>query len=202
MRLRWLALAAAIFAAPVAIGQVPPQAAIRQVPNPVLQQMQRVEGTLNRLSQEQMAVYQQFQMVQEMRRSEERLAVNRLPIYRSVSPLTPPANVDDLQRDENARTQRMNELQAESDRLYTRYRELEEQKRALLDTLTTLAQTTPDTAATDVAGDAIVFPVPTPVPPMTQPSPGFSGTFPGFTGPAPGFAPAPVPSPPPAAPSR
>lgn len=193
MRLRWLALAAALVAAPVAFGQVP---------NAVLQQMQRVEGTLNRLSQEQMAVYQQFQMVQEMRRSEERLAVQRLPIYR-LSTLTPPPSVDDLQRDEDARTQRMNELQAEGDRLYARYRELEEQKRPLLDTLATLAQTTVAPAGTEAAGvDPTLIPVPTPVPPVTQPSPGFTGTFPGFTGPAPGFAPAPVPPPPPATPSR
>lgn len=191
MKLRQLALAAAVFLAPVAFGQVP---------NAIVQQMQRVEASLNRLSQEQMAVYQQFQMVQEMRRSEERLAVQRLPIYR-LSTLAPPPSVDDLQRDEDARTQRMNELQAEGDRLYARYRELEEQKRPLLDTLSTLAQTSP-TAAGDLTGELTPTPVPTPVPPVTQPSPGFSGTFPGFTGPAPGFAPAPVPPPPAAAPSR
>lgn len=193
MRLRWLALAAAVFAAPVAFGQAP---------NAIAQQMQRVEGTLNRLSQEQVAVYQQFQMIQEMRRSEERLAVQRLPIYR-LNILTPPPSVDDLQRDEDARTQRINELQAEGDRLYARYRELEEQKRPLLDTLATLAQTTTtDAAATDAAVDPALIPVPTPVPPVTQPSPGFTGSFPGFTGPAPGFAPAPVPPPPPATPTR
>jgi hypothetical protein len=190
MKLRWLVLAAAVAAAPAAFGQLP---------NAVVQQMLRVEGTLNRLSQEQAAVYQQFQMVQEMRRSEERLALQRLPVYR-LSPLTPPPSVDDLQRDENARTQRMNELQSEGDRLYARYRELEEQKRPLLDTLSALAQTRTDTA--ELPAETVAIPVPTPVPAVTQPSPGFSGTFPGFTGPAPGFAPAPVPPPPAATPSR
>jgi hypothetical protein len=189
MSLRSIALAVAVFAAPVAFAQT--AAAIAQ-------QMQRVEGALTRLTQEQVAVYQQFQMVQDMRRNEERLSLQRLPIYR-LSTLTPPSSVDDLQRDEDARTQRMNELQAESDRLYTRYRELEEQKRPLLDSLSTLAQTTPDaTAQTDLTA----LPVPTPVPAVTQPSPGFTGTFPGFTGGSPNFTPTPVPPPPPATPSR
>jgi hypothetical protein len=198
MRLRWIALAVALFAAPASFAQT--AAAIAQ-------QMQRVEGALNRLSQEQVAVYQQFQMVLEMRRNEERLALQRLPIYR-LSTLTPPPSVDDLQRDDDARTQRMNELQAESDRLYARYRELEEQKRPLLDSLSTLAQTAPASTAagtapgTDVPVDITAIPVPTPVPPVTQPSPGFTGTFPGFTGAAPGFLPAPVPPPLPATPSR
>lgn len=191
MRLRWIALAVAVFAAPAAFAQT--AAAIAQ-------QMQQVEGALNRLSQEQVSVYQQFQMVQEMRRSEERLALQRLPIYR-ISTLVPPPNVDDIQRDEDARVQRMNDLQAENDRLYARYRELEEQKRPLLDTLSTLAQTTPqDTGAATTADGTL--PVPTPVPAVTQPSSGFTGSFPGFTGGAPGFTPTPVPPPPPAIPSR
>jgi hypothetical protein len=191
MRLRTIALAIAVFAAP---------AGFAQTATAIAQQMQRVEGALNRLTQEQVAVYQQFQMVQEMRRSEERLSLQRLPIYR-LSILVPPPSVDDIQRDEAARTQRMNELQAEGDRLYTRYRELEEQKRPLLDALSSLAQTTPDAAA-DAQAESAAIAVPTPVPAVTQPSPGFTGTFPGFTGGSPGFAPAPVPPPPPANPSR
>jgi hypothetical protein len=110
----------------------------------------------------------------------------------------PPANVDDVQRDEDARVQRMNDLQAESDRLYGRYRELEEQKRPLLDELSTLAQATPEDLGTDLSA----LPVPTPVPPVTQPSPGFTGAFPGFTGGSPNFTPTPVPPPPPAMPSQ
>jgi hypothetical protein len=192
MSLRSIALALAVFAAA--------PAGFAQTAAAIAQQMQRVEGALNRLTQEQVAVYQQFQMVQEMRRSEERLALQRLPIYR-LSTLAPPPSVDDLQRDEDARTQRMNELQAEGDRLYARYRELEELKRPLLDSLSALAQTTPETA--DAQADiGTAIPVPTPVPAVTQPSPGFTGTFPGFTGGSPGFAPAPVPPPPPANPSR
>ena len=190
MRLRWLALALAVFTGP---------AALAQTAATLLQQMQRVEATLNRLSQEQVAVYQQFQMIQEMRRGEERLALQRLPIYR-MSPSAVAPSYDDLQRDDEARNQRMNDLQAEGDRLYGRYRELEELKRPLLDTLSALAQTAPEPLGYDVQAGASALPRPTPVPAVTQPSPGFTGAFPGFTGAAPGFAPTAVPSPPPANP--
>ena len=193
MNLRWLALPLALAAASAAFGQTPP--------NPVVQQMQRVEVAISRLSQEQVAVYQQFQIVQEMRRNEERLALQRMPIYR-LSTLTPPPNVEDIQRDEDARIQRMNELQAEVDRLYARYRELEEQKRPLLDTLSALSLTLAEPVVPDQGAAVSAIPVPTPVPAVTQPSPGFSGNFPGFTGAAPGFTPQPVPAPPPATPSR
>ena len=191
MNLRSLALALVVAVAPVAHGQAV---------NPVVQQMRLVEGALNRLSQEQVAVYQQFQIVQEMRRSEERLALQRMPIYR-LSTLAPPANVEDIQRDEDARIQRMNQLQAEVDRLYQRYRELEEQKRPLLDSLSALALTLAEPVGPAAETAVSAIPLPTPVPPVTQPSPGFTGTFPGFTGAAPGFAPQPVPAPPAALPA-
>jgi hypothetical protein len=191
MRLRWLALALAVTFGPAAIGQT---AASLQ------QQALRVEATLNRLSQEQAAVYQQFQMIQEMRRGEERMALQRMPIYR-MSPNAVAPSYDDLQRDDDARTQRMNDLQAEGDRLYARYRELEEQKRPLLDTLFALSQTQPETYE-DLQAGTTSLPLPTPVPAVTQPSPGFTGSFPGFQGGAPGFTPQTVPPPLPANPTR
>ena len=144
MNLRWLALAVAVAAAPVAFGQIP---------NARVQQMQLVEATLHRLSEEQVAIYQQFQIVQEIRRNEERLALQRMPIYR-LSIMTPPPNVEDVQRDEEARTQRLNQLQAEVDRLYTRYRELEDQKRPLLETLSVLALTAAEPAVLDLQAEA------------------------------------------------
>lgn len=192
MKLRSLALAVVVAVAPVAHAQAV---------HPVVQQMRLVEGALNRLSQEQVAVYQQFQIVQEMRRSEERLALQRMPIYR-LSTFAPPPNVEDIQRDEDARTQRMNQLQGEVDRLYARYRELEEQKRPLLDTLAGLAQTLAEPVGAEPQAGVGAVPVPTPVPPVTQASPGFSSNFPGFTGASPGFTPQPVPAPPPALPAR
>jgi hypothetical protein len=102
----------------------------------IQQEMRRVETALNRISQEQQSIYQQFQMVQELRRSDER---QMQPLQSYTPPPTPP-NYDDVKREEEARAQRIKEYQYELDRLYARYRELEEQKKPLLDELSALAQ--------------------------------------------------------------
>ena len=103
----------------------------------VQQQMRRVETALARIAQEQQSIYQQFNMVQELRRNDERQI---LPALQSYTPPGAPPNYDDVRRQEDARAQRVRELQSELDRLYSRYRELEEQKKPLLETLSALAQ--------------------------------------------------------------
>ena len=103
----------------------------------MLQQQRQVEAALARISQEQQSIYQQFQMVQELRRNDER---QMLPMPSYGFPPTSPPNYDDMKRQEEARAQRIRELQYEVDRLYARYRELEEQKRPLIETLYALAQ--------------------------------------------------------------
>ena len=112
----------------------------------VQQQARRVEAALARITQEQQALYHQFQMVQDLRRNDERQMLP-LPTY---APASPP-NYDDLRREETARADRVRQYQYELDRLYARYRELEEQKRPLLETLSVLAQQRdePPEAATD-----------------------------------------------------
>ena len=104
--------------------------------NDIDQQMRRLEATLTRISQEQQSVYQQFQMVQELRRSAE---AQMQPLQSYTPPPTPP-NYDDVKREEEARAQQIKEYTYELDRLYARYRELEEQKKPLLDELSALAQ--------------------------------------------------------------
>jgi hypothetical protein len=124
MKIRWVALVVVLLAAPGWPAEN------------VLQQMRQIEATLGRITQEQQAVYQQFQMVQELRRNEER---QLLPMQTySLGPT--PRNYEDVKREEETRALRVRELQYELDRLYTRYRELEDQKRPLLDTLSALAQ--------------------------------------------------------------
>ena len=103
----------------------------------ILQQQRQVEAALARISQEQQSIYQQFQMVQELRRNDER---QLLPMPNYAFPPTSPPNYDDMKRQEEARAQRIRDLQYEVDRLYARYRELEEQKRPLIETLYALAQ--------------------------------------------------------------
>jgi chromosome segregation ATPase len=102
----------------------------------VQQQVRAVEAALARITQEQQSIYQQFQMAQELRRNAER-QMQPLPLYGL--PTSSP-NYDDVKRDEAARAQRVKDLQNEVDRLYARYRELEEQKKPLLEQLSALAQ--------------------------------------------------------------
>src|SRR5690349_8780400 len=105
------------------------------------QQARRIEAALGRITQEQQAIYQQFQMIQQLRTNEER---QLLPIPTTVPPSP---NYEDITRDQYTRAQRVRDLQSELDRLYARYRELEEQKRPLLEALSTLAQQRADEAA-------------------------------------------------------
>lgn len=92
-------------------------------------------------------------MVQELRRNDERQMLP-LQIY-----TMPPAirNYDEVRREEQAREQRIRDYQYDLDRLYVRYRELEEQKRPLLDALSALAQQPIEEQA--------------PAPPVVQPEP-------------------------------
>src|SRR5574341_567813 len=78
-------------------------------------EIRRVETALNQIRQEQQSVYQQFQMVQELRRNEEQRAYQALLSY--TPPSTPPS-YDDVKREEEARVARLKDYQYELDRLY------------------------------------------------------------------------------------
>ena len=101
-------------------------------------QLQRLEQAISRIQQEQQSTYQEFGMVQELRRS----------LMQQTTPPPPPAvnGVDDLPSyDEQARQRKRVEEQlqrytVELDGLYARYRELESQKRSLLDRMHELSQ--------------------------------------------------------------
>jgi hypothetical protein len=100
--LRWLVLAVALLSIPaLAAGEID-------------EQIRQVQAALTRISQEQQAVYQQFQMVQELRRSE---LAQVQPLQSYTPPATPP-NYDDVQREQEERTARIQQHQEELDRLY------------------------------------------------------------------------------------
>jgi hypothetical protein len=99
-------------------------------------QIKSVELALNRIQLEQQSVHQQFQMIQEMRRTELEQIQQSALVY---TPEPTPPNYDDMVRKKQAREARLQDYQYELDRLYARYRELEEQKRPLLDELSQLA---------------------------------------------------------------
>ena len=111
-------------------------------PDPRLAQL---EMALNHLSQEQQAVYQQFQMIQELRRNEiqdsQPLTVQGYLTMGGVKD-APPASYDDNIRLQRERTERIQQYTRDLSQLYARYAELGNQKGALLDQLTELAQQT------------------------------------------------------------
>jgi predicted nucleic acid-binding Zn-ribbon protein len=100
----------------------------------------RIDAALGRINQAQQSVYQQFQMVQELRRTELARPDPFAP-QPNVGIAPPPQDYNELQRRREARENRIKELTTELDRLYARYQELEEQKRPLLERLGELART-------------------------------------------------------------
>lgn len=101
----------------------------------------QLETALNRVQQEQQAVYQQFLMVQELRRSDMESE------YRPTAPLPPVSNMETLPSvnyDENVRQRherldRIERRSREMDSLYARYVELGRQRQTLLDQIVNLA---------------------------------------------------------------
>ena len=100
-------------------------------------QMKRLETALNRIQAEQQSVYHQFQMIQELRRTALQQQQQSIMVY--TPPATPP-NYDDVVREKDARDAQMRGYAEELDRLYGRYRELEDQKRPLIDQLSDIAR--------------------------------------------------------------
>ena len=100
----------------------------------------RIDAALGRINQAQQSVYQHFQMVQELRRTELARPDPFAP-QPNVGIAPPPQDYNELQRQREARENRIKELTSELDRLYARYQELEEEKRPLLERLGELART-------------------------------------------------------------
>ena len=102
-------------------------------------ELKQLEAALGRINQAQQSTYQQFQMVQELRRAELARPDPFAP-QPSVGIAPPPRDYNDLQREREARDTRIKDLSAELDRLYARYQELEEQKRLLLERMSELSR--------------------------------------------------------------
>lgn len=103
----------------------------------------QLEMAVNRLNQEQQSVYQQFQMIQDLRRNEIQdghpLIVQGPPAMGGVRD-APPTNYDENIRLQRERRERIQQHTQDLDRLYSRYAELGEQKKALLDQLMELSK--------------------------------------------------------------
>jgi hypothetical protein len=90
-------------------------------------ELQSLYSTLNMLNQEQQAIYQQFQMLQEVRRS-------NVPFY-GTSMLPPlvgaPANYDEIVAKQKSAIQRDEDLSQQANQLLDKYNEIEEMKKPL-----------------------------------------------------------------------
>jgi hypothetical protein len=107
----------------------------------------QLEITLNQLNQAQQSVYQQFQMVQELRRNETRIDPPQAVLNTSEAPYSmgggnsnPSLNYDENVRFQRERQERLRQYTRDLNDLYSRYSELEEQKRAVLGQLMELTK--------------------------------------------------------------
>ena len=124
-----------------------PPIAAQSIPNPRVAQL---ETALNHVQQEQQAVYQQFQMTQELRRNEIQEnypqaiqtphSMMQAPYAMGGLKDNPPQSYDDNVRMQRERQERIEQYTRDLNRLYSRYAELGEQKRVLLDQLMELAK--------------------------------------------------------------
>ena len=102
-------------------------------------ELKQLDAALSRIQQAQASVYQQFQMVQELRRSELARPDPFAP-QPNVGIAPSPQDYYELQRQREQRENRINDFSAELDRLFARYQELEEQKRPLIERMNELGR--------------------------------------------------------------
>ena len=100
----------------------------------------QLEMALSHVSQEQQSVYQQFQMLQELRRNETQDANMLVTQDMGGVKDMPPISYDDSIRLQRERKERFQQQSRDLDRLYARYAELGEQKKVILDQLRELAK--------------------------------------------------------------
>jgi cell division protein FtsB len=95
-------------------------------------EIRQLQASIAALQQEQQSLYQQFQMTQELRRTETQDlnpgVVQNSPVYDINSPQT---NFDDQERAKRDRLDRIQKYTQDLNSMYARYRALEDQKTAL-----------------------------------------------------------------------
>lgn len=100
----------------------------------------RLQAQLDQLLHLQQSVYQQFQMIQELRRTEIEAQYPQVIQNSPEYPMGSPPNYDDVVRQKVERDSRIKQYTDDLNRLYAQYQELESQKRSLVDRLNLLIQ--------------------------------------------------------------
>lgn len=103
-------------------------------------QLKQLETALERVHQESQSVYQQFLMVQELRRNDASEPSMNVPLPSTPGQSIPVPNYNDLMKQKQARQARIEKYTADLDRLYARYQELENEKQQILEQMDLLNQ--------------------------------------------------------------
>ncbi len=102
-------------------------------------EIRQLEKTMARISQESQASYQQFLMIQELRRNEMLESPDTIP-PNLTGKSVPIPNFEDLMRRRQEKNDRMEKYSMDLDRLYTRYKELENEREAIFEKIKSLEQ--------------------------------------------------------------
>lgn len=107
----------------------------------VQKQIQEVEVALSMLQQEQQNLFQQFQMLQELRR-QELLQENSIIVQQNQPPVTGNAtlNYDEVQKRERERLDRIKDYTTRLSGIHERYQEIDRERQVLISELTALRQ--------------------------------------------------------------
>lgn len=103
-------------------------------------QVRELEKTLTRIQQESQSTYQQFLMIQELRRNEMAEVPQAVILPNSPSQSIPIPNYEDLIQLKQEKQERIDKYTTDLDHLYARYRELEDEKQAILEQIRSLAK--------------------------------------------------------------
>jgi|SRR5215813_1730027 len=96
-------------------------------------ELARLRAELSRIQQEQQSVFQQFQMLQQLRSSELEAQNPQVTVNPPVYPDGEPPSYDDMVRARQEREDRIKEYEAKLKQLEARYKELEDAKKPLFD---------------------------------------------------------------------
>ncbi len=110
--------------------------------DPVIEeQIRQLEASLSRLHQNQQNIFQQFQMIQELRRFEltQEEEIISSPLTGSVMSETLPSYEEMVKRRE-ARQKRLQQYTSDLDQLYSRYQDLEAERQFLIEQINNLAK--------------------------------------------------------------
>lgn len=106
----------------------------------VQKQIQEAEAALSMLQQEQQNLFQQFQMLQELRR-QELLQENDIMLQQNKPVMGGSGlNYDDVQKREQERFARIKDYTMRLNEIHERYQEIDRERQALISELTALRQ--------------------------------------------------------------